>query len=67
MVLKRRLEELLQSLLAPIRERRTRFAADPHEALAILDEGTATARGIAGGVLADVRHLFRLDVPPGSR
>ncbi len=61
-VLKRRLEALLQELLRPIRERREEFAADPAEVLAILERGTSTARTTATGVLSDVRAVFQLDV-----
>ena len=61
---KRRLEELLQALLAPIRERRAELARNPEGALAILHEGTARARRTAAAVLADVRAAFSLDAPP---
>ena len=59
--LKRRLEEQLQELLRPIRQRREAFAADPATVLAILERGTATARETAKTVLADVRSVFHLD------
>ena len=59
--LKRRLEELLMALVAPIRERRLAMAGDP----AMLDEvvrgGTARARETAAEVLADVRRVFALE------
>ena len=59
--LKRRLEELLMALVAPIRERRLAMEGDP----AMLDEvvraGTARARATAAGVLADVRRVFALE------
>ncbi|HEY0970715.1 MAG TPA: tryptophan--tRNA ligase [Gemmatimonadales bacterium] len=60
-VLKRRLEELLQELLRPVRERREALAADPAAVLAILERGTAAARETAVSVLADVRSVFHLD------
>jgi len=59
-VLKRRLEELLQSLLAPIRTRRAELADDPASVLAILERGSACARETAASVLADVRGVFHL-------
>lgn len=59
--LKRRLEHLLQELIAPIRERREQFARDPGAVLALLDQGTRTARGVASSVLDDVRAVFALD------
>ena len=46
MVVKRQLEDVLQALLAPIRERRARYAADPGYVLETLREGTAR-RGLA--------------------
>lgn len=61
MVLKRRLEEVLQALLAPIRERRAALAADPGAVLAVLREGTARSREVVAGVLGDVRRVFHLD------
>ena len=55
---KRRLEEVLQALLAPIRERRARYAADRAGVEAILARGTERARETAAGVLGDVRSVF---------
>ena len=62
--LKRRLEELLQALLAPIRARRAELAADPAEVLAIVARGTRAARATAAATLASVRDIFHLDAPP---
>jgi tryptophanyl-tRNA synthetase len=61
--LKRRLEEVLHALLAPIRERRAAAAADPGAALAILRRGTERARETAASVLAEVRAVFALGSP----
>lgn len=61
MVVKRRLEEILQNMLEPIRRRRAAFAADPAAALVILDEGTARTRETAATVLADVSAAFHLN------
>jgi tryptophanyl-tRNA synthetase len=59
--LKRRLEEVLQSLLAPIRDRRRAFSRD-HDAIeSLLRSGTARTRATAAGVLRDVRAVFALD------
>ena len=60
MAVKRRLEQVLQALLAPIRERRAQLAADPAAVLAMVDRGTARAREVAAQVLSDVRHVFHL-------
>ncbi len=61
MTLKRRLEEILQGLLAPIRERRARFADDVPGVVALLREGTARTRETAAAVVRDVRGVFALD------
>ena len=63
-VVKRRLEDVLQALLAPIRERRAELARNPDLAGEILVAGTARARETAASVLADVRAAFSLDAPP---
>ncbi|KFL27506.1 tryptophanyl-tRNA synthetase [Devosia sp. 17-2-E-8] len=44
MKIKRRLEDILQALIAPIRARRAEFAGDRAHVLDILRQGTATAR-----------------------
>ena len=59
--LKRRLEGVLQELLAPIRERREVAAGDPGLVEELLARGTARAREVAGRVLAEVREAFMLD------
>ncbi|QDL91401.1 tryptophan--tRNA ligase [Paroceanicella profunda] len=47
-VLKRRLEDILQALLAPIRTRRAALAREPGHVLDILRAGTAKAREVTG-------------------
>jgi tryptophanyl-tRNA synthetase len=59
--LKRRLEEILQALLAPIRERRARFAEEEASVLALLREGTARTRATASQVVREVRTVFGLE------
>ena len=59
-VLKRRLEGILQELIAPIRSRRLTLAADLGSVDHVLREGTERARAVAGGVLRDVRGVFAL-------
>jgi tryptophanyl-tRNA synthetase len=59
--LKRRLEQILQELLGPIRERRARFAADVPEVVALLRDGTDRTRWTAAEVVRDVRAVFALD------
>ena len=63
--LKRRLEEVLQALLAPIRARRAALADDPGEVLALVERGTQRARAVAAATLAAVRDVFHLDAKPG--
>ena len=58
--LKRRLEEHLQALIAPIRARRLELARDVTAIDAIVREGTARARETAAEVLAAVRRVFSL-------
>ncbi|MCA0846145.1 tryptophan--tRNA ligase [Salipiger thiooxidans] len=60
---KRRLEEILQELLAPIRARRADYAADPGEVLRIVAEGTRAARELTDATKQEVMEalgLFRL-------
>ena len=61
MALKRRLEEVLEALLAPIRARRRDLGEDPGVIETLLREGTARTRTIAAGVLRDVREVFGLN------
>jgi tryptophanyl-tRNA synthetase len=58
--LKRRLEEVLQSLLEPLRSRRELLARDPDSVLAMIHAGTERARPVVAAVLADVREVFFL-------
>lgn len=60
-MLKRRLVEVLESVLAPIRRRRSEFATDPGAVMALLREGTARGRAVAAQTLDEVRRAMRLD------
>lgn len=63
MAVKRRLDAVLQTLLAPIRERRAECARYPEYVLDVVREGTARARAVTDATLAEVRDglgLFRL-------
>jgi len=63
---KRRLEDILQDLLAPIRERRAALAQDPGYVLDILRAGTLAARERTQATLDELRSglgLFAFDVP----
>ncbi|HEY4303760.1 MAG TPA: tryptophan--tRNA ligase [Gemmatimonadaceae bacterium] len=56
MVLKRRLTELLDQLISPIRARRAEFAQDLHYVRSIIESGTEIARDITDGTARDVRE-----------
>ena len=58
MVVKRRLEEQLQALLAPIRERRERLAREPGYVFDVLREGTERAKGVTQRTLDEVRSAL---------
>ena len=59
-VVKARLTEVLDTLLAPIRRRRAEWARDPDEVGRLLDESTARGRAVAAATLAEVRRAMRL-------
>ena len=59
-VLKRRLEGVLEALVAPIRARRAALARDGAYVLDVLREGTERAAATTEAVLRDVRGAFAL-------
>jgi tryptophanyl-tRNA synthetase len=59
---KRRLEEVLQSLLAPIRERRSAFARDPDYILDVLRSGTRAGRERTQQTFEELREALGLFV-----
>jgi tryptophanyl-tRNA synthetase len=60
MVVKRRLEDVLQVLLTPIRERREALARDPDHVLDILRVGTQRAKEITQATLEELRDALGL-------
>ncbi|WP_425536210.1 tryptophan--tRNA ligase [Chromobacterium vaccinii] len=60
-VIKKHLEECLQEMLAPIRERRERYAQDPAAVLEMLKTGTRRARDVAARTLAEVKAAMGLN------
>jgi tryptophanyl-tRNA synthetase len=58
--IKKRLEDVLQTLIAPIRERRAIFAARPDDVLDIIRSGTATSRAVTQATLEEVRDALGL-------
>ena len=67
---KRRVIDVLEAFLAPIRARRAEIAADPARVAEVLRAGTARGRAVAARTLADVRAAMgigRWDRDPGPR
>ena len=61
MAVKRRLLEVLQPALEPIRERRRLVAADPGQVMELLLDGSRKARAAAAQTLDEVRKAMHLD------
>jgi tryptophanyl-tRNA synthetase len=59
-LVKKRLEDVLQALLAPIRERRRALARDPGHVLHVVKRGTARAREVTDATLREVRTALGL-------
>jgi tryptophanyl-tRNA synthetase len=59
-VVKKRLDEVLQSLLAPIRDRRRALSHDPGYVLGAVRQGTAHSREITDATLREVRAALGL-------
>jgi tryptophanyl-tRNA synthetase len=59
-LLKRRTNSLVQSLIEPIRARRRELEEDPAEMLAILRRGTMRAREVAGETLSELKSALGL-------
>ena len=57
-VVKRRLIDVLNAALEPMRERRARFSKD--DALTIAREGTSRARQVTGATLARVKQAMHI-------
>ena len=60
-VVKKRLNEVLQAFLEPIRKRREHYAQDPYEVVNILQKGTDRANQVAHQTLIEVRRAMGLD------
>lgn len=61
MALKRRLEGVLEAVIAPMRARRAELASDRAHVRGILRDGTARSDAVTRAVLGDVRTAFSLD------
>ena len=60
-VVKKRLNEVLQAFLEPIRQRRESYAKDPHTVMEILKHGTEKTLHVAERTLQEVRQAMHLD------
>ncbi len=60
-IIKKRLIEVLESVIGPIRERREQLAKDPRAVMKILEDGTNEARKIAKETMAEVRKAIKID------
>jgi len=60
-VIKKRLINILDNLISPIRERREYLAKDPKIIMQILEDGTKKARKIAKETLKEVRRAMKID------
>jgi len=59
-IVKKRLDAVLQDMLAPIRARREEYAQDKGQVLQMLKEGTMNARAVAAGTVDEVRRALGL-------
>jgi tryptophanyl-tRNA synthetase len=60
-VLKKRLTEVLETFLAPIRERRKQFEGDPEAIMTLLKKGNEATLAVAEQTMRDVRQAMHLD------
>jgi len=60
-VIKKRLIEVLDNLLSPIREKREYLARDPKHVMEILENGTKDARKVAKETMKEVRRAMKID------
>jgi len=58
---KKRLNQVLQDFLKPIRERREEYSKDPGEVINILQKGTQRARTIAATTLVEVKEAMKIN------
>jgi len=60
-VIKKRLIEVLENFIKPIREKREGFANNPKLVMDILQEGTKRAREVARETMEEVRKAVKID------
>ncbi|NDD58290.1 MAG: tryptophan--tRNA ligase [Chlamydiae bacterium] len=60
-VVKKRLNEVVQALLEPIREKRNHYAKEPEAIIEILKKGTEEARIVAAKTIKEVKQLMLIN------
>lgn len=60
-VIKKRLIEILENIIKPIREKREEFAKNSKEVMKILEEGTKRARVVAKETMAEVKKVMKIN------
>lgn len=60
-VIKKRLIQILDDVIAPIRERREQLAKDPKKVMVILKDGTERARDVSKKTLEEVKRAVKID------
>jgi tryptophanyl-tRNA synthetase len=60
-IIKKRLIEVLENVIAPIREKREELAKDPKRVMKILEEGTIEARKVAKETMSEIRKAIKID------
>lgn len=58
---KRHLNDIMQALLTPMRERRAQYAQDPATVMAMLKTGTEKARQVAAQTMEHVREAMKIN------
>lgn len=59
--IKKRLIEVLETIIAPIREKRETYAKDPAQVMRMLEEGTKRAREVAAQTMAQVKNAIGIN------
>ncbi|MCX6753968.1 MAG: tryptophan--tRNA ligase, partial [Candidatus Nomurabacteria bacterium] len=60
-VIKKRLIDVLENLISPIRTKREELAKNPDEVMKILEEGTKKARLVAQETMAEVKKAMKIN------
>ena len=60
-VIKKRLIEVLEKVIAPIRAKREEFAKNPDAVMKILEDGTKKAREVATGTMTEIKKAVKID------